>query len=197
MELLNPTIAYSALMDFLGAGGNVLVAIMVVTFFMWALIIERLMYWSGAHTGVAKRAQRAWAARSDHKSWYAHAIRDRLISETTQEASRFNNVIRALVAVTPLLGLLGTVTGMIDVFRQITNFANPENSELARGISEALVTTKFGLITAIPALVIHALLNRRLQGMISKMEGFSARLVHLKKENPSSLVQDKKNESAD
>ena len=93
-----------------------------------------------------------------------------------------------LVAVTaataPLLGLLGTVTGMIDVFRQITNFANPENSELARGISEALVTTKFGLITAIPSLIAHALLSRRVQGLVSAMESFSARLVHLKKKQP-------------
>ena len=90
-----------------------------------------------------------------------------------------------LVAVTaapaPLLGLLGTVTGMIDVFRQITNFANPENSELARGISEALITTKFGLITAIPSLIVHALLSRRVQGLVSVMESFSARLVHLKR----------------
>ena len=86
---------------------------------------------------------------------------------------------------------------MIDVFRQITNFANPENSELARGISEALVTTKFGLVTAIPALVIHALLNRRLQGLVSKMEGFSARLVHLKKEKPTDLHSEKKDEPAD
>jgi len=88
-----------------------------------------------------------------------------------------------LVAVTaataPLLGLLGTVTGMIDVFRQITNFANPESSELARGISEALVTTKFGLITAIPSLIVHALLSRRLQGLVAKMETFASRLVNL------------------
>ena len=103
LEFLNPSIAFDALRDFLAAGGNVLVLIMGTTFFMWALIIERLMYWSGAHGGVAKRAQRAWAARTDHKSWYAHAVRERLISEATQEASRFNNVIRALVAVTPLL----------------------------------------------------------------------------------------------
>ncbi len=92
-------------------------------------------------------------------------------------------LIAVTAATAPLLGLLGTVTGMIDVFRQITNFANPENSELARGISEALVTTKFGLVTAIPSLIAHALLTRRLQGIISKMEGFSARLVRIKKES--------------
>ena len=91
-------------------------------------------------------------------------------------------LIAVTAATAPLLGLLGTVTGMIDVFRQITNFANPENSELARGISEALVTTKFGLITAIPSLIAHALLSRRLQGVVSKLEGFAARLVHLKRE---------------
>ena len=57
LELIsNP---YDALLDFLAAGGAVLVAIMVTTFVMWALIIERLMYWGGAHSGVVKRAQRA------------------------------------------------------------------------------------------------------------------------------------------
>ena len=107
-------------------------------------------------------------------------------------------LIAITAATAPLLGLLGTVTGMIDVFRQITNFANPENSELARGISEALVTTKFGLITAIPSLIAHALLSRRLLGLVSKMEGFSARLVHLKKEAPKEVAgqSEKKDESA-
>ncbi len=105
-------------------------------------------------------------------------------------------LIAITAATAPLLGLLGTVTGMIDVFRQITNFANPENSELARGISEALVTTKFGLITAIPSLIAHSLLSRRLQGLVSKMEGFSARLVHLKKEAPKEPVQPQKKDGS-
>lgn len=104
-------------------------------------------------------------------------------------------LIAVTAATAPLLGLLGTVTGMIDVFRQITNFANPENSELARGISEALVTTKFGLVTAIPSLIAHALLTRRLQGIISKMEGFSARLVRLKQENLEQNSEDSSDES--
>ena len=105
-----------------------------------------------------------------------------------------------LVAVTaataPLLGLLGTVTGMIAVFRQITNFANPESSELARGISEALVTTKFGLITAIPALIIHALLSWRLQGVVAKMETFASRLVNLAANGNADKKPDEANASA-
>src|SRR5690606_36468063 len=106
---------FEALRAFLAAGGDVLVVIMVTTFFMWALILERLMFWTTARAGVEKRAQRAWAARSDLKSWYAHAVRDRLLSEARQDMERFNGIIRALVVVTPLLGLLGTVTGMVIV----------------------------------------------------------------------------------
>jgi len=136
LQYLNPSIAYDALLDFLAAGGNVLMVIMVVTFCMWALIIERFMYWSGAHGGVAKRAQRAWNARSDHKSWYAHAVREKLISEAMQEASRFNSIIRALVAVTPLLGLLGTVTGMVEVFDVMAVTGSSNARLMAAGISK-------------------------------------------------------------
>lgn len=163
LELLNPSIAFDALRDFLGAGGNVLVIIMVTTFFMWALIIERLMYWSSAHAGISKRAQRAWAARSDHKSWYAHAIRERLISETVQEASRFNNVIRALVAVTPLLGLLGTVTGMVEVFDVMAVTGSSNARLMAAGISKATIPTMAGLVASLSGLIFINAFDRNVQ----------------------------------
>jgi len=163
LELLNPTIAYDALRDFLAAGGNVLVAIMATTFFMWALIIERLMYWSGAHSGVAKRTQRAWNARNDHHSWYALAIRDRLISEAVQEASRFNNVIRALVAVTPLLGLLGTVTGMVEVFDVMAVTGSSNARLMAAGISKATIPTMAGLVASLSGLIFINAFDRNVQ----------------------------------
>ena len=163
MELLNPSIAFDALRDFLGAGGEVLVVIMITTFFMWALIIERLMYWGGAHAGVAKKAQRAWAARTDHKSWYAHAVRERLISETTQEASRFNNVIRALVAVTPLLGLLGTVTGMVSVFDVMAVTGSSNARLMAAGISKATIPTMAGLVASLSGLIFINAFDRNVQ----------------------------------
>jgi biopolymer transport protein ExbB len=163
VELLNPQIAFTALRDFLGAGGEVLVVIMFTTFFMWALIIERLMYWTGAHAGVAKKAQRAWAARTDHKSWYAHAVRERLISETTQEASRFNNVIRALVAVTPLLGLLGTVTGMVQVFDVMAVTGSSNARLMAAGISKATIPTMAGLVASLSGLIFINAFDRNVQ----------------------------------
>lgn len=163
LELLNPVIAFDAIRDFLEAGGNVLRIIMVTTFFMWALIVERLMYWSSAHASVSKRAQRAWAARSDHKSWHAHAIRERLISETVQEASRFNNVIRALVAVTPLLGLLGTVTGMVEVFDVMAVTGSSNARLMAAGISKATIPTMAGLVASLSGLIFINAFDRNVQ----------------------------------
>ncbi len=81
-------------------------------------------------------------------------------------------------ATAPLLGLLGTVTGMIETFRLINLFGTGDAKTLASGISEALVTTEFGLIVAIPALILHALLSRKIQGIKSQMEMTSLALLN-------------------
>ncbi|WDI32248.1 MotA/TolQ/ExbB proton channel family protein [Hyphococcus flavus] len=154
---------YESLIEFLATGGNVLVIIMGTTFFMWALIIERLMYWGGAHGGVVKRAKRAWAARNDHKSWYAHAVRERLISEANQEAQRNNGVIRALVAVTPLLGLLGTVTGMVEVFDVMATTGSSNARLMAAGISKATIPTMAGLVASLSGLIFINAFDRNAQ----------------------------------
>ena len=153
MEILNPANAYDALRDFLNAGGPILGLIAIVTFFMWALIVERLFYWATGHAGVAKRVQREWAARSDHKSWYAHAVREKLISQTKQEASRNNGIIRGLVAVTPLFGLLGTVTGMTEVFDVMAVTGSSNARLMAAGISKATIPTMAGLVASLSGLI--------------------------------------------
>ncbi|MEM9705468.1 MAG: MotA/TolQ/ExbB proton channel family protein [Pseudomonadota bacterium] len=169
LELLNPSIAYDAIRDFLNAGGNVLALIMIVTFCMWALIIERLVYWGTAHAGVAKRAQRAWQARSERKSWFAHAQRDRLISEVRQEADRNNGVIRALVAVTPLLGLLGTVTGMTEVFDVMAVTGSSNARLMAGGISKATIPTMAGLVASLSGLIFINTFDRNVQKASNKI----------------------------
>jgi biopolymer transport protein ExbB len=70
----------------------------------------------------------------------------------------------------PLLGLLGTVTGIINTFKLITVFGSGDVKTLSGGISEALITTEFGLIVAIPSLLLHAFLSRKSRGMIDQME---------------------------
>jgi biopolymer transport protein ExbB len=79
-------------------------------------------------------------------------------------------IIALTAACAPLLGLLGTVTGMINTFNMITIFGAGDPRTLSGGISEALITTEFGLIVAIPALLIHAYLSRKVKGVLGSME---------------------------
>jgi len=83
---------------------------------------------------------------------------------------RFLPFIALTAAAAPLLGLLGTVTGMIKTFNLITIFGTGDAKSLSSGISEALVTTELGLIVAIPALIIHGLLSRLARQKLGEME---------------------------
>ena len=85
----------------------------------------------------------------------------------------------ALTATTaPLLGLLGTVTGMINTFNMITVFGTGDPRMLSAGISEALITTKFGLVVAVPALICHAIVSRKAKGILGSMEQVTVGFVN-------------------
>jgi biopolymer transport protein ExbB len=92
------------------------------------------------------------------------------ILEARPRLERFLPFLALTAATAPLLGLLGTVTGMINTFQVITLFGTGDARTLSGGISEALITTKFGLAIAIAALLVHALLSRRAKGVLSSME---------------------------
>lgn len=91
---------------------------------------------------------------------------------------RFLNVIAVTAATAPLLGLLGTVTGIIKTFKLMNIFGAGDPRPLISGISEALITTELGLVLAIPALIIHALLSRKVAGVMARMEKLSVALVN-------------------
>ena len=101
---------------FLETGGPVLNFIGFVTILMWTLMLERFWYYYRVFPGVADRAQNEWQSREDHSSWGAHQIRRLKVSELRMGLEDGLAYIRVLVALCPLLGLLGTVTGMIEVF---------------------------------------------------------------------------------
>ncbi|MDA0989120.1 MAG: MotA/TolQ/ExbB proton channel family protein [Verrucomicrobia bacterium] len=83
---------------------------------------------------------------------------------------RHLGMIAVLGGVAPLLGLLGTVTGMIHTFQLVTVFGSGDARLLSSGISEALITTETGLVIAVPVLLIHALLTRRVRTIVAHME---------------------------
>ncbi|KAF0094403.1 MAG: biopolymer transport protein ExbB [Puniceicoccaceae bacterium 5H] len=95
------------------------------------------------------------------------------IVETQPKVMRLLPFISVTAAVSPLLGLLGTVTGMINTFNMIKIFGTGDAKTLSGGISEALITTEFGLIVAIPAVLFYAFLSRYAKGYLGTMEGMA------------------------
>src|SRR5690606_32866727 len=95
------------------------------------------------------------------------------------ELERYLNALGTIARVAPLLGLLGTVLGMIDIFSAFmgANIANA--AELAGGISKALITTAAGLFVAIPALFFHRFLQRRVDELVVGMEQEAIKLVEV------------------
>lgn len=111
---------------------------------------------------------------------------DEAILKETPSLERWQGLIKLLAAVAPLLGLLGTVTGMIATFQAITLFGTGDPKLMAEGISQALVTTVLGLVVAIPLLFMHSLVAARSKAMIQLLEQQSAGLIalHLGGEEP-------------
>jgi biopolymer transport protein ExbB len=93
-------------------------------------------------------------------------------------AERFATAITVAAAVAPLLGLLGTVTGMIATFDIITEFGTGDPRKLSGGISEALITTQLGLVVAIPALLLGNLLNAWANGIMGRTERAALALLN-------------------
>jgi biopolymer transport protein ExbB len=84
------------------------------------------------------------------------------------------SVIQVTAATAPLMGLLGTVTGMIKTFKQITLFGTGDAKSLSEGISEALITTELGLVAAIPSLILYAILSKKSKAILAEMERLSS-----------------------
>ncbi len=147
--------------DFLERGGDVLFAIMLVLFVMWTLILERYMYFRTGYKSAVKKVLDEWHARSDRSSWYAHQIRREMISRISIDLDRGIPLIKTLVALCPLLGLLGTVTGMIEVFQVMAVSGSGNPRAMAAGVSKATIPTMAGMVAAISGVIFSVQLERR------------------------------------
>ena len=141
--------AVNSIRGFLELGGDVLYAIMLVLFMMWTFILERLWYFYRVHPAEKKAIVNAWEARADTHSWYAKRIREEMISNTSIALSNNIGVIKALIAICPLLGLMGTVTGMVSVFDVMTYSGSGNARAMAAGVSMATVPTMAGMVAAL------------------------------------------------
>ena len=152
--------AMSGLQEFLERGGPILNWIMILTFVMWAFILERIVYFTTAHKGVTEKAIQEWAARSDHTSWYALAVRDQLVSEVGQKAQQNVELIKTLVAAAPLFGLLGTVTGMVSVFDVMAISGSSDARAMSSGVARATIPTMAGMVASLSGLIFSSQIER-------------------------------------
>ena len=161
LELLNPANAWSAIRGFLEAGGPVVAVLLCSTALMWVLISERILYVLFSGPRLRNAQVERWKSLDNHVSWESHMFRERLISEVRVESERYMGVIRALILITPLLGLLGTVTGMIEVFQVITDTGSSNARLMASGISKATIPTMTGLAVSLTGVFAMSFLDRR------------------------------------
>ena len=148
-----------AVRAFLERGGDVLLVIGAVTLVMWTLIIERLWYFRVGHPKVVERVLRIWRARPERRSWYANQERRLLVSEVGLRLSTSVSTIRTLIALCPMLGLLGTVTGMIEVF-DVMAMGSGNTRAMASGVSKATIPTMAGMVAALSGMMLIQQIER-------------------------------------
>jgi biopolymer transport protein ExbB len=146
------TEAFNTLRDFMsagGSGGSVLWLIAFLAAFMWAIILERIWYFNSGHKAYMNELTSEWEGIKDHSTWKAQQIKDKLISQAKSEVNRYLPLINTCVALAPLFGLLGTVTGMIEVFQVMAFTGGGDARSMAGGVSKATLPTMAGMTTAL------------------------------------------------
>ena len=153
--------AIEAIRDFMNLGGPVLRLIAFTILLMWVLIVERIMYFRTTMKIMSAEIHDEWESRPERRSWNAQQIRELLISEFDMATNRGIAMIQTFVALCPLLGLLGTVTGMISVFQVLAVSGSGNVRAMAAGVSQATVPTMAGMVGALSGVLLVTILSRR------------------------------------
>jgi len=190
--------------EYILAGGIVMLPLIIISLLMWGLIINRAFFFrqlyrknisrkmagdflkSGIipdpkqYKGAIAYLVTEFLKRRSHKACIDSYILDETVLILTSSLNRYLAIIGSLAAIAPLLGLLGTVTGMVTTFDSMSVFGTGNAKAMAGGISEALITTQTGLLVAIPGFYFRNLLVQRaniLQNRISSVGIYLQRYV--------------------
>jgi biopolymer transport protein ExbB len=160
---------WESVREFIATGGGVLYFVALAVFLMWILMIEKYWFLSAGYPQIKREVIAKWDARTDTTSWYAHRIRDTWISETTEILDARMLTIKTLVAMCPLIGLLGTVTGMIAVFEIMAVQGTGNPRLMASGISMATIPTMAGMVAALSGVFFSSRLDAKVKMAKAKL----------------------------
>ena len=144
--LLAPFNAVGALVD---AGGPAVEWIFMSCILMWTITFERYHFFRYVLGPQARALLGQWESRRDHESWTARQIRKGMISRLNVAMTANLGVLKVLVPLCPLLGLVGTVAGMLEVFDAMALRGSADARTMASGVSQAMVCTMTGLAVSI------------------------------------------------
>ena len=133
-------------------GGPIVDWIFATCVIMWCIVIERFWYFNRILPQQTAESLQIWRSRAEHTNWCARQIRKALISRLNAGMSANVQVLRVLIPLSPLLGLLGTVSGMLNVFDSMAARGSADARSMANGVSEAMVCTLTGLAVSITGL---------------------------------------------
>ena len=141
-----------AALNLIEGGGPYVFWIFMCGVIMWTLLLERFWYFKRVLPAESRQALQTWSARRDHVSWRARQIRQAMISRLNLGMTANFPLMRALVPLSPLLGLVGTVSGMLEVFDSMALRGSADARTMASGVSHAMICTLSGLAVSITGL---------------------------------------------
>ena len=159
----------SEIQAFVELGGTVIWALLSACLLMWMLILERIWFMRISWPKRARRIVSQWESRDDRFSWKALKIREEIISDVDMALHALLPMIKTIVSLCPLLGLLGTVMGMISVFDVLAISGNDDAQAMARGVYKATIPTMAGLVVALTGIYFTIRLDQRAERETSRL----------------------------
>ncbi len=158
--------------DMVELGGDILLVIIFIAALIWSLVVERMGYLQWVYPKQRTRALALWQQRPERRSWHARQFRELLIARLNRDLKRNIDLTHTLIKLCPLLGLLGTVIGMLEVFDAVAATGSNNPRLTASGVSKATVTTMAGMVVAIAGMLIISFVNRRVSAESEKLNEY-------------------------
>lgn len=153
---------FYSIQHFLDSGGGILWVILWTSICLWTLLVERLFYFKQTYPQLRQNWLSSWEGQNNNNSKHTLNIRECIISEAKISMGKTLPIIKMLVGLCPLLGLLGTVTGMIHVFDVMAVTGTGNARAMASGVSHATIPTMAGMVIAIAGLYFSKLLEQHI-----------------------------------